>query len=284
VSRLTHRIWAGSSGRASPATRGNRSCSSPVSRPALAAAASRAASVGSPTAVHASLALSGGRSAASLHSAPAVSRRIRSGAWPGGERAPGPGQLAVRCVPGAGDLRLGAVRGPGPANHHVALGQGAGLVAAEDGYRPQRLHGREPPDERVTGGHPAGAERQGQGDYRGQGFWHGGDDQADRGDDHQLGALAPGQADDQDDGGQHHRCQGQHAAHAGQPPLQGGEAVPVPHQAGNPPYRAGRPCGGHHRLAPATDDRGARGHGMAACRLIRRHRLARQPADRIAHS
>ena len=64
------------------AMRGNRVPSAAGLSPALPAAASSAASVGSPTAVQSGCPPAGARSAASLHSAAAVSRPARSGASP----------------------------------------------------------------------------------------------------------------------------------------------------------------------------------------------------------
>ena len=64
------------------AMRGNRVPSAAGLSPTLPAAASSAVSVGSPTAVQSGCPPAGGRSAASLHSAAAVSRPARSGASP----------------------------------------------------------------------------------------------------------------------------------------------------------------------------------------------------------
>ena len=193
--------------------RGYRAESRAASRPSLAAAASSAASVGSPTAVQSSASSSawsrpwrpGGRRAASLHRAAAVSSSARSGAVCGGDvpcRGGGSGRRGEYPLPSmVASPPVGVHSAP---RHHPALGQGAGLVGGEHGHRAERLDGGEPADQGVAGGHPPGAQRQREGDHGRQGLGDGRDDEADRGDDHQLDGLPAQQAQAEHHGAQHH--------------------------------------------------------------------------------
>jgi hypothetical protein len=191
----------------------------------------------------------------------------------------GADHVAVRAVPGAADLAL-AVRGPQAAGDHVPLSQGSGLVRTQDRHRPQRLHRGQPPDQRVARRHPPGSQRQRERQHRGQRLRDGRDDQADRGDHHQLHALAPGQPDRQHDGAQRHRHHRQHPADTGQPPLQRGEPGLGPQQRRDPPHRASRPGGPHHRPATAAHHHRASRHAACPVRpgrdLLHRNRLAGQ--------
>ena len=83
------------------------------------------------------------------------------------------------------------------ADDHGALGQGAGLVSAQDGDRAQGLHGGSRRMNAWRAGHRPGAQGQRQGDHGGRRLGHCRHDQADRGDDHQFGRLAAAQSDRQ---------------------------------------------------------------------------------------
>ena len=106
----------------------------------------------------------------------------------------------------------------------------------------------------MPGGHPARAQRQGEGDHGGQGLRNRGDDEADRSDHHQLHRLAPGEAHRQHDRAQHDRGHRQRATDADEAALQRRQRRAGGHQRGDPPHRAGHAGRGHHGRAPAVHD------------------------------
>ena len=76
---------------------------------------------------------------------------------------------------------------------HAVLGEGAGLVGADDGDRAQGLHGRQLADERLAAQHPLRAQREGHGDDGGQALGDGGHGHADGRQEHHPHFFAPKQ-------------------------------------------------------------------------------------------
>ena len=109
-----------------------------------------------------------------------------------GDRQRGPGLLVA--LPDRRQLDGG---GPGlqHRDRHAALGQGAGLVGEHHGGRTQRLHRRQPLDQRVAPRHAHDPTRQGEGGDDGQALGHRGDGQRDGRLDHLLHVLPDGDAD-----------------------------------------------------------------------------------------
>ena len=115
---------------------------------------------------------------ASLHSAPAISSRSRVGC------APGVATLPVGTSSNAVLIRrlrqVERVVGDVERRHrHAVLRQRAGLVRADDGDRAERLDGRQLADQRLALEHALRAQRERDGDHRGQRLGHGGHRQAD---------------------------------------------------------------------------------------------------------
>ena len=113
-----------------------------------------------------------------------------------------------------------AVRGPDPLGEHAVLGQGAGLVAADHGDRPEGLDGRQLADERVSLGHPSGAQSQGDRDDGRQAFGDSRDRETHRCQEHHIGRLATGDTADEDEDA-HEECRDrQSLAQCRQAPLE----------------------------------------------------------------
>jgi hypothetical protein len=187
--------------------------------------------------------------------------------------------VALRRVAGPGEGRL-ARRCPQPLRDHAALGERPRLVGRDHGDRTERLHRRQAADDRVAGGHPAGAEREAERDHRRQRLGHGRDDQADRGHHHELKRLPAQQPEREHHRAQHHRDAGQHTAKANQAPLQWGQHGGGPEQRRDPAHGAVRAGGGDDRSTATTKhDRAGRHHfvwplARADRSLVDRHRLA----------
>ena len=89
-------------------------------------------------------------------------------------------------------------RGPDGGDAHPVLGQGAGLVGADDRGGPQGLHRRQPLDQGAAAGHLAHPDGQRQGDGGQQSFRDVGDQQPDREAGRRGHAQPGGQADRQE--------------------------------------------------------------------------------------
>ena len=172
--------------------------------------------------------------------------------------------------------RTGGVRVVHPAAFHLhaVLGEGAGLVRADDGDRAERLDGGQVPDQGVRPDHPAGAKGQRHRDHGGEGLGNRGDRQAHGGEQHRQGRLAPEQAEQQD---QHTDGQGgrrQALPQAGEPELQRGAHAGLLRQQRRDPSELGaRPCGHHQPGAASMHHGGAAERQVAAvaegCRGVR---------------
>ena len=135
-----------SASNASSATRGMR-LDQVRSTSGLPARASSAASVGSPLMVHGSWLVAGAWSDASLQAAATRASRSREASFTGGDRT-------VRSARNRRRSRDSRRSGSRPVGEHPVLGQGAGLVAADHGDRPEGLDGRQLANECVSLGHP----------------------------------------------------------------------------------------------------------------------------------
>ena len=144
-----------------------------------------------------------------------------------------------------------AVRGPDPLGEHPVLGQGAGLVAADHGDRPEGLDRRQLSDERVPLGHPAGAQSQSDRYDCRQAFRDGRDRETHRGQEHHIGRLATGDAADEHEDAHQERRDRQSFAERRQPPLKRRlAAVVFLEEFGDP--SEGRLHAGRHDHAQAT--------------------------------
>ena len=151
-----------------------------------------------------------------------------------------------------------AVRGPDPLGEHPVLGQGAGLVAADHGDRPEGLDGRQLADERVSLGHPSGAQSQGDRDDGRQAFRDGRDRETHRCQEHHIGRLATGDAADEHEDAHQERRDRQSLAERRQSSLERRLATAVfLEEFGDPSECRLHP--GRHDQAKATPigDRGA---------------------------
>ena len=157
-------------------------------------------------------------------------------------------------------------RPPQPFEGHLldpdlVAGQGAGLVGADHGRRPERLDRGQAAHDGMPVGHPLHAARKSDGHHRGQAFGDGGHRQRHRGEEHGLGGLAAQQAGEEHQAGGAQADDGQAPAHPGQLDLEGrgrlllgehlGEAshlgVPAgPGDDGPPPARGDRSSGEKH--------------------------------------
>ena len=137
--------------------------------------------------------------------------------------APDP-ELAGRGVPAAGDLDA-----PGPelerTDGHLVLGQGAGLVGADDGGRAQGLDGGQPADQDAHAGHALHPQRQRHGGDGGQPLGHRGDGQRDADLQHVQERVAAKPARQDDDEAERQDDADQQATELGQLPLE--RRVPV---------------------------------------------------------
>jgi len=80
-------------------------------------------------------------------------------------------EFTHRLVTGAGNVKELTIH-PDFCHGHFVLGQGAGLIGADDSGGAERFHRRKPPDEGVALHHLAHPQRQADGDNRGQAFRH----------------------------------------------------------------------------------------------------------------
>ncbi len=88
-------------------------------------------------------------------------------------------EIALGIVARAGDFSNFAIHPQTGDSHHI-LGQGAGLVRADDRGRTERLDGGQAADQRIAVDHLAHAQRQTDRYHGCQAFRHGSDGQADR--------------------------------------------------------------------------------------------------------
>ena len=138
-------------------------CAASTSSPSSATATSRALSPGSPSRRQPSAS----RCAVALLQRSAVRSSAEKGSreTPSGCDAPGRSSCPV---------------GPQRVDAHPALGQGAGLVGADDVGRAERLDSGQPLHKRPSPGHPPHSDREREGDRRQQSLGDVGDEQADR--------------------------------------------------------------------------------------------------------
>ena len=185
-------------------------------------------------------------------------RRRRPGrVAPGPCRSPAGDRTAGRRVAIAAHAIV-AVRSPDPLGEHSVLGQGAGLVAADHGDRPEGLDGRQLADERVSLGHPSGSKCQGNRHDGGQAFRDGRDRETHRCKEHHIGRLATGDAADEHEDAHQERRNRQTLAERRQPSLERRLATAVfLEEFGDPSECRLHP--GRHDQAEATPigDRGA---------------------------
>ena len=159
------------------------------SPPALCAAASSAPSVGSPTIFHVPVFL---RRDARCCSRGGWSRVRATAAVCGASALPAlEAHFAIRPVAFAGDF-VALARDVQFAHRHLADGERAGLVGADDVGRAERFDGGQLAHERAAAGHAQNAERERDGDDGGQPLRHGGDGEAHRGHE-QLKEFSPAQ-------------------------------------------------------------------------------------------
>ena len=98
------------------------------------------------------------------------------------------------------------------ADRHLVFGQGPGLVRADHGCAAQRLHGRQPPHQRMAFDHALDADRQRDRDDSRQRLWHNGHGQGDAEDEHLHERLAAHEPQRHDQRHDHERDPRQHVA------------------------------------------------------------------------
>ncbi len=147
------------------------------------------------------------------------------------------------------ELHLGRIEPLGP---HQVLGQGSGLVAADDGDRAERLDRRQAANQGILSGHALGAHGQRDRDHGRQSFGYGGHGQADRGQEHQQRYLVAEQAGGEDDRADHQDRCGEPTPKVGQTLLQRGHrALVLAHQGGDH-AEFGVRARGHRNAASVT--------------------------------
>ena len=123
------------------------------------------------------------------------------------------------CLGGRNDLAVHIQLADG----HAVLGEGAGLVGADDGHAAQTFHRLELADDGVLLGHLPGAEGEDDGDDGAEGLGDGGHRQGDGEEEGAHDVLAPDQnAHGEDDGAEDQDADGQLLAELVQGDLQGG--------------------------------------------------------------
>ncbi len=137
-------------------------------------------------------------------------------------------------------------------DRHPVLGEGAGLVGADDGHRAQGLHRGQAADQGGPGQHALRPEGQGDGDHGRQAFGDDGHRHRDRGQQQVAYVVAPPQAQREDEGGDHQAGQGQVLAHPVEAALQRSGALSrLLEQAGDL-AQFGAHAGGHHEGGAAA--------------------------------
>ncbi len=168
------------------------------------------------------------------------------------------GHAPRRGIADALELRLVTPGGPGATQHHLVAGQRAGLVGAHHRRGAQRLHRGQLPHHRAPPRHALHADRERDGDDRGQPLGDRGDRQCDRG----QGGVGERVAAQQCHGEQHDR---DHADHPGDRRPEPGDApgqrglrrLDTAQQAGDA-TELGAITGGHDDgLGAARGDEGA---------------------------
>ena len=168
--------------------------------------------------------------------------------------------LGAVADPGHGDLAGGGDHAP---DRHLASGEGAGLVGADDRRRAEGLDRGELLDDGVVRGHPLHAQGQHDRQDRRQPLGHRRDGQGDaeqQGGDHVVGAVHPEHRKhgEHHHGRDHHHRDAEHPADERDLPLQRRRVLPgAVQQVGDLAHLGGHAGAGHHRPAHALRDGGA---------------------------
>ena len=229
--------WVALSNGTSP-IRGQAASSASLVRPAFPAALSRASSVGSPRPDHASPADSGGERCGVVaeHGRRAAVPDVRCALEV--ERCPVGDQFTVRRItvrrrrpPSASGVQSSStsIR----ASVRVPV-----LSVAKTVTEPRVSTAGSRRIDGMAGRHAPCTQGQAERDHGGQRLRHRSDRQADRGDQHQLQRLAPGEAEDEHHRRQRDGHQGQRPAELGEAALQRGGLDAGVHEGGDPAQRA----------------------------------------------
>ena len=151
---------------------------------------------------------------------------------------------------------------PNLGDGHAVLGEGAGLVRADDADRAERLDRRQPPHDRVDLDHPLDAEREHDGHDGGQALGDRRHRQRDRSQQHFGDVAALEHRDAEHRQADDDRHDAQNLAEVGQPLLERGELLLLPGEhRRDPPDLGVHAGGGHDPLAtPIGHARRGKGH------------------------
>ena len=201
-----------------------------------------------------------------------------------------PQKLAPGLVATARDP-IPAARRHDLADRHLVAGQRSGLVRADHRHRSERLHARQPADQRVAGHHPLQADGEHERDDRRQPLRHGGHREAHPAQQHLAQSALPPQGhqpaappglqqeDDPDDDQTDHD---QHPAQFGEPALQRRRLRRRPLEQARDPSELGLHAGFDHEGRPAACGHdGARMHDRAA--IAERRGLRQRPGRNLLH-
>jgi hypothetical protein len=190
-------------------------------------------------------------------------------------------ELAARFVAGPGQREAAAV-GQGQRDHrHLVLGEGPGLVGADDRRRAQGLDRRQPPDHRAAARHALDADRQRDRHRYRQALGDDADDLA-YPEHHDLTqGHAAGQPDREHQREQHRGSDDHVATEPRDPALEGRRRVGGGGGAASDPAQLGRAAGrDHHRAGPAGGHVGA---GVDHARAVGQRGVGRERDDVLGH-
>ena len=183
------------------------------------------------------------------------------GGVPGGQHLPGRREGQHRVVAQRGDgegLRPVLLsRRPHVHHRHPVLGEGAGLVGADDPGAAQGLHSGEPLDDGVAARHALHPQGQHDGDDGGQALGNGGHRQGDGGHEHVQNLLALEESHPEHDGADAQADKGEGLGDLCHLPLEGGGGGLLVHEkSGDAPHLGVHAGAGDHCGAPAGGDDG----------------------------